>query len=133
MTRVGHKIDPELFGGQRVGAVDKPQQQRFGPHTAHDEPPGPPESADAGKLDLARIALEDVIERLRVPDGQPHVAAFDRLPEQRSRRLVGDLDDLTIDQQRRLVERLEKLARNGIELPHLRQASGFLHRGPNRW
>ena len=110
VARIGDEIDPHLFRRHGVGAVDHAHQRSIRPQTPDDQPPRAAGLGDAGRVDLARAVREDQLERLRMTDREADVAAFDASAEQLARRRIGETDDASFDDQRRLVERIDQSA-----------------------
>ena len=70
------------------------------PRTAH--------FADPGNLDLTIPRRLNMLERLGMPDGEAHIAVLDPIAEQLERGRVGEADDASIDDQGRLVDRVDQ-------------------------
>jgi hypothetical protein len=50
---------------------------------------------------------ENALKRLRMADREAHVAAFNARSEQLARRTIGYRDNVTVDDERRLVESID--------------------------
>ena len=105
---VGDEIDAHLLGRHRGRAVGHPDQHRIAVEPAHVEAPRPAKLADAGHVDIVGSPGEDMLQRLRMPDREAHVAAHDSAAEQLARRDVGEPDDIPLDQKRGLLEGIDQ-------------------------
>ena len=94
-----------------------PHQRGARPQATDDQPPCAARLDDAGGVDLAGSLAKDDLERLRMADREPYVAAFDACAEQLSRRRIGQANDARLDDQRGLVEGIQQrtlaMAENG--------------------
>ncbi len=68
---------------------------------------------------------EDVLERLRMADGQADIAAFDPASEKSAGRAVGNRYDASLDDERRLLQRIDQRAHVFAVMPHERISSGL--------
>jgi hypothetical protein len=120
---IGDEIDPKLLRGLGSRAVDQPEEKRAIADGTYQQPPRPPERADAGEVDIPAFTGKDELERLRVADGEAYVTSLDPAAEKGPRRFIGEADDAAFDDQRRVVECVEKI-RQGIGCRHPPQGSG---------
>ena len=77
VARIGDKIDPDFLSQDRCSAVDHAHEGGAVAEIPNDYAPRPTNFANARQIDLAGAAGQDVLQRIRMAEGEPDVAAFD--------------------------------------------------------
>lgn len=126
MACVRHEIDPHLLGRDRARPVDHSNEHASAIEFPDDEAPRAARLGDPGHVQLGGDMRKDPFERLRMPNGQPNVAAFDSASKEPLRRPIGKPHDASLDDKRWLVERGDQRALTGIGSGHIALSSGLI-------
>ena len=106
MAGIRDEIDPDLLCSHGRGSVDHAHERGALAEIPDDHAPGATDCADPGNVDLTRTALQNMLQRIWMPDCEPDIASFDATPEDRLGTFVSEADGQSFDDESRLFQRI---------------------------